>query len=136
MVCPVSVGSVLLVGHFGLALFHFLLSVFSPAPADFYPYGALVYAAFCFPSFTLLAYVVLAHCRSINKIHHQVTKFTVEHASGGCCERQHIDSRTGEPILCDRAVISRCITEWFGSLQRFEDHVRDQVRKVLVHQLA
>ncbi|CAE7423045.1 unnamed protein product, partial [Symbiodinium pilosum] len=44
-------------------------------------------------------------------------------------------SRTGEHIACDREVICRCIVAWFGSLERFEDHVRGKVRAVLVQQL-
>ena len=133
-VCPVSVGSVLLVGQIGLAVFY-LLFRFLTASAEFYPDGALVMAALCFPSFTTLAYVALAHCRSIDKIHHQVQNFSIEHSSSGCCALQHIDPRTGYPILCDRAIISRCILAWFGSLQSFEDSVRGQVREVLVYQL-
>ena len=134
-VCPVSVGSVLLMGQIGLAVF-FLLLLFLPVPADFYPYGALVLSALCFPSFTTLAYVVLAHCRSIDDIHHQVQNFSIEHSSSGCCDMQHIDPQTGDPMICDRAVISRCIIAWFGSLQSFEDSVRGQVRQVLVYQLT
>ena len=135
VVCPVSVGSVLLVGHFGLTMFY-LLFILLPAAVSFYPYGALLMASLCFPSFTALAYVVLGHCRSIETIHHEVRNFTIEHSSSGCCAKGHIDRRTNEPIQCDREIMCRCIIAWFGSLQSFEDHVRGQVREVLIHQLT
>ena len=134
VVCPVSVGSVLLVGQILMALFHLLL-LFLPVP-DLYSYGALLLAALCFPCFTILAYIVLAHCRSLDEIHHKVQNFLIEHSSSSCCDMQHIDRRTGERMQCDRAVISRCIVAWFGSLQSFEDDVRGRVREVLVHQLT
>ena len=137
VVCPVSVGVVLLFGHFALALFHLLFMILPvpAAPADFWPVGVIIVVGLCFPSYTALAYIALEHTRSIDKIHRQVQNFTMEHASAACCAMQHV-TRGGQPILCDRVIISRCITSWFGSLQSFEDNVRSQVREVLVHQLT
>ncbi|CAE7439836.1 unnamed protein product, partial [Symbiodinium pilosum] len=99
------------------------------------PWGLILLAAICFPSLTALGFAVLVHCRSIDEIHQQVRNFKIEGSLCGCCEINHV-SRTGEQIACDREVICRCIVAWFGSLERFEDHVRGKVRAILVQQLT
>ena len=66
----------------------------------------------------------------------QVSQFTIEHSSCHCCDSDHIVDNTGERVLCDRKIILRCISEWFGSPSRFEQIVRTKLLSELVYQLA
>ena len=140
VVCPVFAGSTLLIAHLGFSVLLLLLVLLMPGGEDglktIYPWGALLIGGLCFPCMTLLCVVVLEHCRSIDRIQKQVCNFTVADAVCGCCAAGHVHETTGEPILCDREIILRCIIAWFGSLSTFEDTVQGEVRAVLVNQLA
>ena len=134
-VCPVLVGCTLLAGHLGLSLLH-LIFVCIPGQLDWFPYGLLLIAVLAFPSLTIGAHTVIQHYQSIDRIHQQVHNFTVDQTECGCCAMGHVNKRTGEPMACDREIIYRCINAWFGSLRQFEDHVRGEVREVMIHQLT
>ena len=140
MVCPVFAGSALLIAHLGFSVLILLAVLLLPQGGDgldnMYPWGALLIGALCLPCLTLLAAVVLEYCCSIDRIQQQVRNFTVAHAVSGCCAAGHVNQKTGEPILCDREIILRCIVAWFGSLSTFEDTVQGEVGAILVHQLA
>ena len=140
LVCPVFAGSALLSAHLGFSilflLFILLLTQGEDGPDNLYPWGALLIGGLCFPCMTLAAVVVLEHSCSIDRIQQQVRNFTVADAVCGCCAAGHVHQQTGAPILCDREIILRCIVAWFGSLSRFEDAIRGEVRAILVHQLA
>jgi len=131
-VCPVFVGPAFLAGHLGFSV---LLLVFLISQIPMLPWGGLFLAGLALPCLVLLADIVLAHCRSIEVMQHQVRGFTIEQSKSACCSRGHVDANGG-PMLCDRRIILRCISAWFGSKEKFESMVRDQVLQVLVHQLA
>ena len=129
-----SAGFVNLVAHTGFSL---LMLVFLLFPtSDFYPWGALLMGGLCFPCLTLLANAALEHGREVERIQQEVFNFTIENSVSGCCAAGHVDATTGQQVFCDREIILRCVKAWFGSLQSFEDHVRGEVRAVLVHQLT
>lgn len=131
-VCPVFVGPAFLAGHLGFSV---LLLVFLISQVGLFPWGALLLGGLAFPCLVLLADLVLAHCRSIEVMQHQVRDFTIEQSKSACCSRGHVDANGG-PMLCDRRIILRCISAWFGSKEKFESAVRGQLLQVLVHQLA
>ena len=66
----------------------------------------------------------------------QVRYFTVEDSSSQCCTENHVDPTTGERTICDRSIIGRCITYWFGSTELFESVVRNKLLETLVDHLA
>ena len=140
VVCPVFAGSALLMAHLGFSVLILPVVLLLPRGGDgldnMYPWGALLVGGLCFPCMTLADAMLLAHSRSIDRIQQQVSNFKVADAVCGCCAAGHVHQKTGEPILCDREIILRCIVAWFGSLSSFEDTVRGEVRAILVHQLA
>lgn len=133
LVCPVFVGPALLLGNLGLSL---LLLATEVTQLPTIPWGAMIICGLFFPCFTVLAYVVLEHCRSIEVVQNQVRYFTIQHALCHCCSSGHTDPHTGEPMMCDRSILIRCISSWFGSSEQFESLVRHHVMTILVHQLA
>ncbi|CAE7519082.1 fam213a [Symbiodinium natans] len=132
LVCPVFTGPALFVGHLGVSV---LLLALLCADLQLFPWGGIFISAMVFPCLVFLAYVVLAHCRSIDVMQHQVRHFTVEQSFCHCCDNGHVGANGGE-ITCDRLTILRCISAWFGSVETFEALVRTQVSKMLVYQLA
>ncbi|OLQ07976.1 hypothetical protein AK812_SmicGene8571 [Symbiodinium microadriaticum] len=89
------------------------------------PWGGLILGGLALPCLGLLADMVLAHCRSIEMMQQQLRHVlnAVLMAKSSCCSEGHIDP-TGAPMICDRKIISRCITAWFGGTEQFESVVR------------
>ncbi|CAE7243946.1 unnamed protein product [Symbiodinium microadriaticum] len=131
--CPVFVGPALLLGNLGVSI---LLLAFELTQLPMFPWGAVIICGLSFPCFTVLAYLVLEHCRSIDAVQNQVRYFTIEQALCYCCSCGHTDPFTGKPMICDRIILVRCISSWFGSTERFESLVRQHVMTILAHQLA
>eukprot|EP00439_Symbiodinium_sp_Y106_P040369 s381_g4.t4 len=131
VVCPVFVGPALLVGQLGASIFILATLRFSHAGL----YVHLIFqAAVAFPSFLLLAYLVLAHYHNVEVVQDQVGSLTIKDSACYCCSRRHVQD--GVEMICDRVVIVRCIEAWFGSVEHFETAVRGEVRRAMVHQLA
>ena len=132
LVCPVFVGPALLVGHLGISVLALAL-LCSGLPL--FPWGGIFISTMVFPCLVFVDYVILAHCRSIDVMQHQVRHFTVEHSLCHCCESGHVKANGGQ-LMCDRLIILRCISAWFGSVDAFESLVRTRLLKMLVFQLA
>ena len=127
-ICPVLLGPALLGLHFALGAFVCLLTPFRPSwPFDY----RLIVAALNLPCFVIAAHAVRNFFRSIDKMQQQVSKFSIEESTSSCCENAHPDG-----IGCDRKIILRCISAWFGSVQNFELCVQTDVRRILVQQLS
>ncbi|CAE6961226.1 unnamed protein product [Symbiodinium natans] len=85
------------------------------------------------------AHNVRVFCRNIDNLQKQLVDFRVENARCSCCDRcdaNHIDRATGEPLRCDRKILTEVITTWFGSIESFERQVQGQVRTILLRQLV
>ena len=135
-ICPVFTGPVLVLAHLSLsALLMLFLWLHSARVLLLFPWGGLFICTMLFPSLMLVAYVVLAHCRSIDVMQIQVGDFTVEQSLSDCCSRDHVSVKGG-PMACDRVILIRCIEAWFGSVDAFESLVRTEVLNMLVHQLS
>ncbi|CAE7949481.1 PRN1 [Symbiodinium sp. KB8] len=132
VVCPVFVAPALLVGHLGLSV---LLVAYLLSQVPIFPWGGLVMCLLTVPCLMLFAIAVVAHYRSIEQIQDQVRSFTIDKSSCHCCSCEHVDPGTGETMVCDRRLIVRCISLWFGSADAFEEIVRTRLLKVLVYQL-
>jgi len=48
----------------------------------------------------------------------------------------HIDITTGDSMSCDRKAIEEVIKSWFGSIEKFEAHVRDKLHANIEDQLG
>ena len=87
VVCPVFVGPALLVGQLGASIFILATLRFSHAGL----YVHLIFqAAVAFPSFLLLAYLVLAHYHNVEVVQDQVGSFTIKDSACYCCSRRHV----------------------------------------------
>ena len=133
VVCPIFVGPALLIAHMGLCI---VVLGFVCSQVGIFPWGTLMVCSLTFPCLTLLAYVVLAHCRSIIVMQQQLSQFGIEHAKSQCCDCGHVHKYTGDKMICDRNIILRCISSWFGSTEQFESLVQDRLLKTLVHHLT
>lgn len=83
------------------------------------------------PTFTFMAYAVRSYCRSIDTMDRQLRDFCIQKTTSSCCEGGHKDDD-----FCDRRIILRCISTWFGSIENFELRVQTEVRKALANQLV
>ncbi|CAE7909368.1 hypothetical protein AK812_SmicGene24804 [Symbiodinium microadriaticum] len=135
VICPIFAGLAYLVGNFGLCLLCLIFS-YSLSLMPLFPYGGMVMSALAFPCLTSLAYVVLLHYRNVDTVQRQLRHFKIRDASSACCAYNHVNPETGEQIFCDRNIILRCISAWFGSTDDFESAVRGRVRDALVGELA
>ena len=135
VVCPTFVGPALLLGHFGLTVIMLIAVNAMDAGVPLFPWGGVVVCTLAFPCLTSLAYVVFAHGRSIEIMQRQVRHFEMSHSRSFCCDNNHV-AGDGQEMVCDRKIIGRCITYWFGSGEHFENVVRTAVLQTLVHQLS
>ncbi|CAE7515395.1 unnamed protein product [Symbiodinium natans] len=61
--------------------------------------------------------------------------FKSEKTSCHCCSVNHVDA-AGDALLCDKHVLTRCISLWFGSMEHFDALVRSTVGECLTQQLS
>ena len=87
------------------------------------------------PFFLALSHIGRAFCRSMDDLQQALATFSTGQTKCGCCDAGHLDAKGG-PIPCDREVLLRCIELWYGDLNRFEVHVRGDVRTALLEQLT
>ena len=80
---------------------------------------------------TPLAHGMRAYWRGIDAMQQQVARFSFAKASCDCCTRGHPGGRS-----CDRVILAKSITAWFGSIEAFEANVQTEVRMALVRQLT
>ena len=135
VVCPVFAGLAYLIGNLGLCVL-LLIYGYSLSLLPIFPWGGMLLSSLAFPCLTCLTYVVLLHYRNVDTVQRQVRNFTVRDSSSACCDANHINPITGERMICDRSIILRCISEWFGSTDHFESVVRGRLRDALVEELA
>ena len=95
---------------------------------------ALFWASFLF-IFTSGAKVTRGYYFSVDKMKAQLASFQFEKTKCYCCTVNHVEP-DGSPLLCDREVIRRCVLEWFGSLEAFEESVRGNVSCALTEALG
>ncbi|CAE7546258.1 unnamed protein product, partial [Symbiodinium sp. CCMP2456] len=82
--------------------------------------------------FYIAAFYLCEHYRNTESMLKELSDFTVQGARCHCCN-------DGEPCnanVCDRAIMSRCLRMWYGSVDAFEATVRTRVRTMLCRQLG
>ncbi|CAJ1375237.1 unnamed protein product [Effrenium voratum] len=78
--------------------------------------------------------VLRAYYRAVEDMEKKLRTLRIIDTSCACCSRGHMKA-DGTPMLCDKVTICACITQWFGSIEAFEEYVQTDVTDVLVHQL-
>jgi len=115
---------------FGFAIWastiHFIL-VSEQTPAD-----TLVLFVTRWFFFYLAASYLREHYRDTESMLKQLSDFTVHGARCHCCN----DGEACNASVCDRAIMSRCLRSWYGSVDAFEATVRTHVRTMLYRQLG
>jgi len=66
-------------------------------------------------------YIGVQHMQHLLNLPGQIRSFDVRKARCTCCTQGHFDLQTGEQIICDRELILKTLTRWFGS-----GHDRDE----------
>ena len=75
------------------------------------------------------------HYRNTEKMLDQLANFAVEKTRCACCSRGH-QRPDGSQTICDRHIISQCIQVWYGSVETFDQTVRNDIRIMLYRQLG
>ncbi|CAE7767980.1 unnamed protein product, partial [Symbiodinium necroappetens] len=103
-------------------------AVFNPFYDLFRFWGVLL--AFGAAEGMFLVHASRKYYRSLEAIESQLQDFRLRHAECWCCSVNHIHPASGMPIeVCDREIVSQCVTSWFGSEQEFDESVRKKVRE-------
>ena len=77
-----------------------------------------------------------AHFRALDAMSSQLRNFELQKTSCWCCSVNHVHPTTSELLPCDRSILTKCLTAWFGSEQAFNDAVRSSVATALEQQLG
>jgi hypothetical protein len=73
------------------------------------------------------------YARDLRNMRDQIQGFKLKQANCTCCEWNHINPFTNEPMQCDRVVVEDAVKEWFpGGLSEFDQHVRDDMYQKIV----
>ena len=65
----------------------------------------------------------------------QLKVISFDRAQSTCCEQNHVNE-SGNPYLCDRLLVKKCINVWFGSQEAFEETVRSEVLDIVSRDLT
>mmetsp|Transcript_18207 Transcript_18207/g.42610 ORF Transcript_18207/g.42610 Transcript_18207/m.42610 type:complete len:556 (-) Transcript_18207:18-1685(-) len=123
----------------------------SLGPACVFSTAAITGVAFCtrlLPEnrpalfWSVQAFIILFGCyacvrffrqylRSIETLHQEMRTFSTDKTDCYCCSTGHVQTQH-----CDREILLKCITLWFGSVQMFEQAVRADVVQILTKQLT
>ena len=103
---------------------------------SFVPFALLIATGACGAIFFYIVHLVREFCRDVNVMSGQLANFRFAEANSDCCSRDHKEPGSGKPMICDRAVMQRCIGKWFGSIGAFEQRVHGEVRDLLFDQLS
>ncbi|CAE7242784.1 unnamed protein product [Symbiodinium microadriaticum] len=118
-------------GAFGAGVF----AVFNPFYDIFRFWGVLL--VFGAAEGMFLVHAFRKYYRSLEAIESQLQDFRLRHAECWCCSVNHIHPASGMPIeVCDREIVSQCVTSWFGSEQEFDESVRSLTARALEQQLG
>ncbi|CAE7387258.1 unnamed protein product [Symbiodinium microadriaticum] len=93
-------------------------------------YGTFFFSVFCWIGCYSIVCVWRRHYRQIDNLKTQLQNFTISKTKSNCCERGHVDAK-GRKLPCDKAVLTACVRQWFGSVDAFEDNVRSGVAAAL-----
>ncbi|CAE6971976.1 unnamed protein product [Symbiodinium sp. CCMP2592] len=77
-----------------------------------------------------------SHFRGLDAMSSQLQSFELQKTSCWCCSVNHVHPTTSEQLPCDRSILTKCLTAWFGSEQAFNDAVRSSVATALEQQLG
>ena len=97
--------------------------------------GMNVFAILALICFHIAADSIKNYNRCIDKLQLQLKDFDIQEARCFCCSVGHSDPSTNEPLTCDREIITQCISNWFGSIEVFNDCVHSTVFANLIEQL-
>ncbi|CAE7510404.1 unnamed protein product [Symbiodinium necroappetens] len=128
-ICPIHLGPVVFGGQLGLTML-VLVAVFWKENAWVIDFRILTGLGLIL-CFTLVAHVMRASWRDVDVMKQQLSEFRIEHARSWCCER-----KPAHPLVCDRDILLRCITVWFGSIEEFDLCVRKVVQDALLRQIT
>lgn len=81
-------------------------------------------------------FVVVAlrrYFRSVETLKEKLRNINFDNTRCACCDQGHLCE--GAPMLCDRRIVKKCVSIWFGSPEAFEDYVRSEVFQALVQEL-
>ena len=78
----------------------------------------------------VLAAAFRAYFRSVETLKENMRKISFDNARCSCCDQDHVQG--GARMMCDRKVVKKCVSIWFGSEEAFEDYARSEVLETLL----
>ena len=141
IIYPTLLGPLMAAGNVALILAcggayvsaHFSLEGMGPS---FYLPFWLILASIAALVFFSIAEETRRYCREVENLSHELQNFRFDDAVAWCCSVGHVDPDSGAPLICDRAVVRKCICSWFGCVDEFERSVRTEVLDVLKSHLS
>ena len=97
--------------------------------------GAILFAILGAVAFYIATESFRDYQRCIDKLQLQLKSFDMQAAQCYCCSVNHVDPSGSGDMVCDRAIISECISNWFGSVESFHQCVHSTVFTNLSEQL-
>ena len=82
----------------------------------------------------MLVSVLRSYFRDLDTMKRQLLAISFDKTRCSCCEQDHVDL-SGRSFLCDRLLVKKCVTVWFGSQAAFEETVRSEVLEVVSRDL-
>ena len=92
--------------------------------------GAIIFAHF---SGMFIIVTFRAYFRGIETMKEHMSSFSIDRSKSFCCDSGHVEA--GNRFMCDRGVVKRCVSVWFGSEEAFEDCIRSEVVEKVVTRL-
>ena len=92
--------------------------------------GAIMFAHF---SGMFITVAFRAYFRGIETMKEDMSRFSIDRSKSFCCDCGHVEA--GNRFMCDRGVVKRCVSVWFGSEEAFEDCIRSEVVEKVVKRL-
>eukprot|EP00439_Symbiodinium_sp_Y106_P048098 s4224_g6.t1 len=77
-----------------------------------------------------------AYFQSVETLSEQLKEFRVNNTKCHCCSVNHVDKSGNAIPFCDREVVLRCIRNWFGSEEAFEEEAKTMLSAAIPTQLG
>ena len=101
-----------------------------PMPASnplFHVFGSFLFILI--PAYFIVA-AFRAYFRSVETLKAKLQNLSFDNTRCACCDLGHVQG--GIPMMCDRQIVKKCVSIWFGSQEAFEDCVRSAVLQTVV----
>ncbi|CAE7413186.1 unnamed protein product [Symbiodinium natans] len=132
---PTLLGPAAMVAWAAIPIIGFFWTLLYSWPEKNQLYNVYVVQVFFYVTFYWATAVMRAYHHSVEIFHRQLRSFRLEDTKCRCCTVNHV-AEDGTVLPCDRQIVERCIRNWFGSVQQFEEFAAPLLRSTFDQQLG